>query len=774
MGMNDEEMRLVLTTVGTEGIEKLRDRLEDVRDQAGRVVQAMGTEEGATRELNDEFKQLSTEARNLERAIGTLAKAQAKFGDGADDLGRKTSDQADDAKRTSQAFISLGRAYQDVSQGGLASAANNVEELTRGMTHLAGQLKAPLALLGGWPGILTAVGTAAVIEGPKLFAFFKGLIDGSHEIPKATLNVEGITDALKANEKQLDSFRGKQSLTNTELETYVRLTAESVKLTERKVQLEKDAAALKDLRYAESSQAKGAKAERAGIVQTAIDGKQGDVSGALGETLSGLARTDMFRDRDILEGQIKQAGAGPNRNALQRQLADLNRRINDSIQGRLFPAFKAQAEGMLAKARQGDQDQIDAVLRLMNTNQDFGEGATLEWIRRQFQQATPAGLKDRKAEAHFVEQQSRDAKLKRDLDKVAADRLKAEQDDAVKVVTQDPAIEALADTLAKDANANGMDRISAFEAVRDQVVAEILDIITQRGGDVTGADRPARAAATGIAERAFGAQDRGVKAAAEKAKADDKKDQAVLDRAGNKDQAAQERDAAADFKAGVKNSGVDRKAAAALAKVQQQGGVRNDRGKLVPMDEKQAQAYVQHLVEQFLHRPLVDDQGRQTRANPDMDLFATRLTAQKITDDAAQALRRQQAGRGVQVPQPRRQVRRPLPANVPRQGRNSDGGGFKSVAPDEGGGRAVLPPRAAIAPPRDDVTPVVNIVSQALGEHQRTQQAIGQMTGSIAKLANQLAQVTINNNRLVVDIRQIYNHITPTQMSALKSGGPTV
>ena len=119
-----------------------------------------------------------------------------------------------------QSMLQSGRVVQDFAQGGLGGVLNNIEGLTMA-----------LGLGPGLAGALTVLGVTALVAGPSIKSFFAGLADGWNKVPQTVDGVDRLNETLKTNKERLEELRKQQSLTNTELTEYNKLTGENITLT---------------------------------------------------------------------------------------------------------------------------------------------------------------------------------------------------------------------------------------------------------------------------------------------------------------------------------------------------------------------------------------------------------------------------------------------------------------------------------------------------------------------------------------------------------------
>jgi hypothetical protein len=172
---------------------------------------------------NDELIRLVlqlTGSKDIDEAAGKLDNLKTKL-EKADDASKALNKTSGN---TGQSLLQTGRVVQDFAQGGLGGVLNNIEGLTMA-----------LGLGSGLAGVFTVLGVAALTLGPSIKSAFKSLIDGSNEVPKSTDQVTAMTVALKQNKEALEELSKQQSLTNTELKEFNRLTDESIEL-EKKVE----------------------------------------------------------------------------------------------------------------------------------------------------------------------------------------------------------------------------------------------------------------------------------------------------------------------------------------------------------------------------------------------------------------------------------------------------------------------------------------------------------------------------------------------------------
>ena len=389
-------------------------RIAEAKQAVLDLAAALDRGEIAVPEFNAQYKQLASTIGALEKANRALTQAEQeqaaamqRASAAAVDASAKTKRATGDMGAARQGALDVSRAVQDFTQGGLGGILNNLEGLGRAIPAI---LANPMALISSIPGMLTLVGVALFTFGGRIKDAFMHLVDGSNEIPAVADNLKRLDGRLKEVTEQLDKYREKQNLTNTELADYNRLSAEQLALEERKAKAIQEQTELKALKAKESPTEEDREKAQKAIVGDVIGGKQNDVAGEMASVMSDQARQSMFGDRRILEGQIASSAPGLNRNALIKQLGALNKQIQASLRGELFPQFKASAEKTLAKALAGDEAALNDTLRVMAQGGRFEVGGDLEITRIGLETATAKGQKKTRDEKHDIEQQAKNAK----------------------------------------------------------------------------------------------------------------------------------------------------------------------------------------------------------------------------------------------------------------------------------------------------------------------------------------------------------------------------
>jgi hypothetical protein len=231
--MADERIKLILDIAGEEGVRTLTTEATKLEQEIKDLVVSWQKGDVATADFLRTSAKLESQLRETQ---GVLTQVNSRD---LDTLTTKSHQAAAATEKlsggvagTGQSLLQTGRVIQDFAQGGLGGILNNIEGLTMA-----------LGLGSGMAGILTVLGVAALTAGPAIKTAFKNLIDGSNGIPESTDKVKHLGESLKTTTERLEELRKQQSLTNTELAEFNRLTIEQVRLEKE----EKAARAAKSL-----------------------------------------------------------------------------------------------------------------------------------------------------------------------------------------------------------------------------------------------------------------------------------------------------------------------------------------------------------------------------------------------------------------------------------------------------------------------------------------------------------------------------------------------
>ena len=143
--------------------------------------------------------------------------------------------------------LNLGRAAQDLAQGGLGGIINNIEGIVGG-----GGIAA---------GVLTGLGTAALLATPYIKEYWKSLAGGGEKIPEAKDAMERYTEAINKNKKAIAELKEKEELTYSELLKYKQLVFDTT-------QLEEEQATKREARLVQSGSDKKSREQASAVRET--------------------------------------------------------------------------------------------------------------------------------------------------------------------------------------------------------------------------------------------------------------------------------------------------------------------------------------------------------------------------------------------------------------------------------------------------------------------------------------------------------------------------
>jgi hypothetical protein len=445
-------------------------------DQIIRLVLELAGQEKAD-QLASALGNIGTSARQAEASVDAVDAAMAEIAESSEAGARgiakfaSAQDRANDSKKAgAQALIELSRGLQDFQAAGLVGISNNIEGLAAsvgkfatGGVSLAALLASPAGIVAG----LTLLTTAAIAGGPTVKAYFDALIDGSNKVPEATDNLRRMEDRVKANNEALDDLRKKQSLTNTELATFNRLTQEQVKAEAELGRLRDVEAARKQFGEQATRASKDRAAGVAGAVN-AFGGFDNTVKTFVDSFFSsyGIQRTD--GQAATLTGQyediIARALKG-DESALQSLQADAAR-PNSGGAG-LFPDVFALNDPAANRKREADKkaakDKADAEKKRLDAEEADRKAAA------DIMDAGNAGADLQAAEADKVEQARRQAVGGRGQQLAA-------------MIGQRTNIDTEAGLRARQLRSGGMAENDIVEALQPFIARAIRQVTGGRGG----------------------------------------------------------------------------------------------------------------------------------------------------------------------------------------------------------------------------------------------------------------------------------------------------
>jgi hypothetical protein len=277
--MTDEQIRLILDLGGstvsvkevTAALEQLRGKATDVGDTYQVMMGELGTYEVSARRAAQTTSQQYTPALdNAVEAAVEATRAQKLLRESLELTSAAQQKAAGSSKEMSMRILNLGRAAQDLAQGGLGGVINNIEGIVGG-----GGLAA---------GVLTGIGTAALLATPYIKEWWKTLQGAGDKIPESKDAIEKYTEAINKNKEAIKSLKEQSELTYAELDRYKDLVDKTAKLEEeqanaREARMVKDGSSKKD--RANAAAVRETIAEKYGSGQELIDSIMATENGRL-------------------------------------------------------------------------------------------------------------------------------------------------------------------------------------------------------------------------------------------------------------------------------------------------------------------------------------------------------------------------------------------------------------------------------------------------------------------------------------------------------------
>jgi hypothetical protein len=246
--VTDEVMRLVLDLASSskdvgdlvQRLTELKAKSADVADTYHVMAQAG---EGYTVTTRQESKALD----EATAAAVRHTQAQKAINQVLEETAAAQTKASGTSREMQMRILNLGRAAQDLAQGGFGGIINNIEGIVGG-----GGLAA---------GVLTAIGTAALLATPAIKEWVKSLGAGAETFKPTFEGLEKYTEAIGKNKKAIAELKEKTSLTYDELLKYKDLVHETTKL-------EEDQANAREARQVQAGSSKKDRARAAAVKET--------------------------------------------------------------------------------------------------------------------------------------------------------------------------------------------------------------------------------------------------------------------------------------------------------------------------------------------------------------------------------------------------------------------------------------------------------------------------------------------------------------------------
>ena len=262
--------------------------------------------------MHDEEVKLALNLANSTADVSALNTSLTVLDKNLDKAAVSTEKLGSKSVNTGQQLLQTGRVVQDFAQGGLGGILNNIEGLS-----------VALGLGSGLAGVLTVLGVAALVAGPAIKGFFKGLIDGSNDIPKSTDHVKQLGEELKKTTDRLDELTKQQHLTNTELKEFNALSLQQEQI-EKRLRASREAEAAKKVLAPEErkageaikkaidafgGQAVYAEVERA-LIAAGAAGARGGQAGRTAEDLISRSKAGDASAQQLTQDVLRRSAAG--------------------------------------------------------------------------------------------------------------------------------------------------------------------------------------------------------------------------------------------------------------------------------------------------------------------------------------------------------------------------------------------------------------------------------------------------------------------------------
>ena len=349
MAGNDETVKLVLDVDAT-GVKK-------AQVDTYKFAQTIQHASGETYEFADDAKFLSTvlgqEAVAADGATTSITKLSAA---------KKAAAAA--SKEMARGNVDVGRAALEASRG--------LEDLQYGLGGVINNIPSLVMAFGGGAGLTAAIAltSIAINQLVKHWGDFAALWEERNPIPHVTDTIDGMEDAIKKNNKELDKMKEATSLNNTELKHFNELSAETIELEKKKAEAKAKQRELDQVMNAKSEKQSNAAKD----FKEALDGKGAETLAGIEAALKeedesklALAKKESterlqagIRRRDTIDQQVAAAEAEKN------YVANAERFVKDDARR------KKAAEDLLLQANEGDEGAQDHILRLAGHNYKAG------------------------------------------------------------------------------------------------------------------------------------------------------------------------------------------------------------------------------------------------------------------------------------------------------------------------------------------------------------------------------------------------------------------
>lgn len=445
MASGDEVVKLILDADASK-VEDARRTIQATTSDTYEFAQSIQHVSGETYEFADDAKFLDVVLTDVDKTAKRIAGSNDAAAASLKRLAAATHEAKSGAAGFGQSMLQSGRFVQDFAQGGIGGVLNNIEGLT-----------VALGMGSGLAGVLTIVGVAAALAGPKLMEWGRSLLEVRHDVPQAADDLKRMEDSIKANAKALDELREKTSLSSDELKRFNELTDENARLEKQAAEEKKRRQDLEQFSNLKSDQEK----EEAGAFTKAIqEGGPGEAARVKAELVKALKQRSEYNIKDYERQQQERISRGEttidDEVEMAKQLEQFKR---DQRQG-----HEQLADRYIQGAMQGNTTLINGINELATG----GYGAHLTGFAARLQgHRDEKRKKEEEAEVSYIAQQS-------DQGERESDRLQKLAEDARK--KRGKALSDRLDQLGQEDD----DRTAAAERARNLERQQQRPIITQQ------------------------------------------------------------------------------------------------------------------------------------------------------------------------------------------------------------------------------------------------------------------------------------------------------
>jgi hypothetical protein len=286
--MTDETIRLILDLASSsKDVSELVGKLDQLKGSADNVGESYEVLARSVHHVSDAYALSTTHVTTAEDAVVAAAvehtRAQKVLNQVLEETAQKQAKAAGTSRDMQMRILNLGRAAQDLAQGGFAGILNNIEGIVGG-----GGLAA---------GVLTAIGTAAFIATPFIKKWVASLGEGAETFKPLVTGLDKFSDAITRNKKELSELKEKGDLTYWELLRYKELVNQTAEEEEK-------LANAREARQVKAGSDKASRA-RASAVKETIAERYGSGEVILEDLMAANPHMSRERAEELLAGAQK-------------------------------------------------------------------------------------------------------------------------------------------------------------------------------------------------------------------------------------------------------------------------------------------------------------------------------------------------------------------------------------------------------------------------------------------------------------------------------------